>query len=410
MLNRLPDQDYIGLVVGGSNDIHHNGAVRCKILGITDNFEDEEQPYVYPAITNGIQQVPQVGYYLRIRFLNGDINYGYYYGMSQTQDVAPAAFTEYYPDVAVANLGEDGFFYTHNRQTHITDIVNPGNNSMLTWDASGFVTYESGTAHTQAGMGANEGTGENLQHVLTEGTIDIFTCMPVGHNRANSGLGQGSEYLTISHVSQASIDAFHGQGQTPETVESPQQPQTEADIPQMEIVNKSGEVVATVPMERTDQMIKRNGKETKRILVCHSEGECFPIMAKKFMESSSTAHYLVGKVDGKPEVLSDVDNNKDSLRNSGFAQFIDLDDDGGVYSGSTINGDKANVDSVIIMCIGSSADGLTPYQMDILDKLVTHIRVKAKNDDIPVVSPNDFDVQKPTALMPTFDGDKYNGG
>ena len=133
-------------------------------------------------------------------------------------------------------------------------------------------------------------------------------------------------------------------------------------------------------------------------------------MAKKFMESSSTAHYLVGKVAGQPEVLSDGNSDKDSLKNSGFVQFIDLEDDGGVYSGSTINGDKANVDSVIIMCIGSATDSLTPYQTGILDKLVTHIRAKAKNDDIPVVSPNDFDIPKPTALMPTFDGDDYNGG
>ncbi len=412
MFNQLPDKDYIGVVVGGSNDINHRGAVRVKILGVTDDYEDEFQPYIYPAITTGIQQVPQIGYYLRVRFMDGDINNGYYYGMSQTKDIASAAFTEYYPDVAVANLGEDGLFYTHNRQTHITDIVNPGNNSTLTWDASGFATYESSTAHAQAGMGAKEGTGENLQHVLTEGTIDIFTCMPVGHNRSSSGLGQGSEYLTISHVSQATIDAFHGQGAPQETTETPQQPQTEADVPRMDIVNRDGKVVATVPLERTDQMIKRNGKEIRRIFVCHTEGECFPIMAKKIMESSSTAHYLVGKVAGEPEVLSDSANDKSYLKNSGFIQFIDLEDDGGVYSGSTIGGDKVNVDSVIIMFVGSVTDALTPYQMDILDKLVTHIRVKAKNDDIPVVSPNDFDLLsfKPLALMPTFSGDAYNGG
>ena len=413
MFNQLPDKDYIGLVVGGSNDISHRGAVRAKILGVTEEFEDSEQPYVYPAITTGIQQVPPIGYYLRVRFMNGDVNAGYYYGMSQTPDIAPAAFTEYYPDVAVANLGEDGFFYTHNRHTHITDIVNPGNNSTLTWDAAGFVTYESGTAHAQAGMGANEGTGENLHHVLTEATIDIFTCMPVGHNRANSGLGQGSEYLTISHVSQATIDAFHGQGQPQEQPETPQHPQTESDIPRVDIINRSGEVVDTVPMERTDQMIKRNGKEIKRILVCHTEGECFPIMAKKFMESSSNAHYLVGKVAGDPEVLSDLNNDKDALKNSGFAQFIDLEDDGGVYSGCTIGGDKVNVDAVIIMLVGSSMDDITPYQKSVLDKLVTHIRAKAKNDEIEVVSPNDFDAlsARPLAYMPpTFNEDEYNGG
>ena len=407
MFNELPDKDYTCIVVGGSNDISHRGAVRVKVLGVTDSYEDDEQPYVYPALCMGLQQVPEVGYYLRVRFMHGDLNCGYYYGMSQTQELLPAAFTEYYPDVAVGNLGENGFFYTHNRKTHITDIVNPGNNSTFTWDASGFVTYESSTAHAQAGMGAKEGTGANLQHVLTEGTIDIFTCMPVGHNRAESGLGQGSEYLTISHISQATIDAFHGQGAPQETDNTPAQPQTEADVPTIDIINKSGEVVATVMMERTDRIVKRNGKEIKRILVCHSEGECFPIMAKKFLESTSNAHYLVGRVEGEPEVLSDNGSDKSRLRNSGFYQFIDLDDDGGVYSGSTIGGDKANVDAVIIMLIGSATEEITPYQRSILDKLVVHIRAKAKNDDIPVVTPNDFDIPKPTALMLNFSGDEY---
>ena len=102
MFNNLPDRDYTGIVVGGSNDTMHRGAVRVKILGITNDYEDDEQPYVYPAITTGIQQVPQVGYYLRIRFVGGDINSGYYYAMSQTPNINPAVFTENYPDAAVA--------------------------------------------------------------------------------------------------------------------------------------------------------------------------------------------------------------------------------------------------------------------------------------------------------------------
>ena len=407
MFNRLPNKDYTGLVVGGSNDTMHRGAVRVKILGITDDFDEDDQPYVYPAITTGLQQVPQIGYYVRIRFLNGDVQAGYYYGVSQTPNVAPAVFTENYPDVAVANLGEDGFFYTHNRKTHITDIVNPGNNSTLTWDASGFVTYESGTAHAQAGMGAKEGSGENLQHVLTEGTIDIFTCMPVGHNRSSSGIGQGSEYLTISHISQATIDAFHGQGTPVDTNDSPAVQQTEADIPMIDIVNANDEVVMQVPMERSEKPVKRNGKVIKKILVCHTEGECFPVMAKKFTETDSNAHYLVGKTKGDPEILSDDNGNKKNLKNSGFVQFIDLDDDGGLYSGSTIGGDKANVDSVIIVLVGSVTDEFTSYQREIVDKLVTHIRTKAKNKDIPVYTPGDFDLPKPTALMPNFSVEGY---
>lgn len=407
MFNSLPDRDYTGIVVGGSNDTMHRGAVRVKILGITNDYEDDEQPYVYPAITTGIQQVPQVGYYLRIRFVGGDINSGYYYAMSQTPNINPAVFTENYPDAAVANLGEDGFFYTHNRHTHISKITNPGNNSELTWDASGFVTYESNVAHGNAGMGAKSNEGENLQHVLTEGTIDIFTCMPVGHNRASSGLGQGSEYLTISHVSQATIDAFHGSVKPVESTDTPAAPQTEADIPMVDIVDASGDTVMSVPIERTDNMVKRKGKIAKRILVCHSEGECFPVMAKKFVETNSNAHYLVGRVAGDPETMPE--DGKGSLKNSGFYQFIDIEDDAGMFSGSKIDGEKANVDAVIIMLIGSATEDFTSYQREIVDKLVVHIRTKFKNGDLPVCKPDDFDLPNTNlkSLMPTFDVGGY---
>jgi len=438
MFNKLPEQDYIAIVVGGSNDIMHRGAVRVKVLGITNEFDNDEQPYVYPAITTGIQQVPQIGYYVRVRFLNGDINCGYYYGMSQTANVAPSVFTENYPDVAVGNLGEDGFFYTHNRHTHISEIVNPGNNSQLTWDAAGFVTYESNVAHRNAGMGAKSNTGENLQHVLTEGTIDIFTCMPVGHNRRSSGIGQGSEYLTVSHISQATIDAFHGSLQVEPSTDKPNEPQTEADIPKMDIVNSDGEVVDSVPMDRTEHMIKRNGKIAKYIIVCHSEGECFPVMANKFMTTMSNAHYLVGMVAGEPEILSDVkpddapvtpsvtpvdvgsaggelasalglstDGSKQYLKNSGFYQFVDIEDDAGLFSEATVDGSKANVDAVIIMLVNGSSTGFTSFQRETVDKLVEHIRTKFKNPDLPVITPNDFDSPNKAMDMSGFPVDMY---
>ena len=409
MYNKLPDVDYLAVVVPGSIDTMHRGAVMARVLGVTDELDDEDQPYFYPALNSSIQQVPPVGYYLRVRFEDGDINRGTYYGMSATPDVMPPEFADSYPDVAVGNLGEDGFFYTHNRQTHTSTIVNPGNNSGLIWDASGFVTYESNVAHTHAGQGAKEGAGANTHHVLTEATIDIFTCMPVGGNRDNTGIGQGSEYLQISHISQATIDAFNGQPPQDSTSKAPALSEPFDDnLPHTDIINKSGETVMKVPLERTDKMIQRNGKQIKRILVCHSEGECFPVMANKFMSTDTNAHFLVGKVAGDPEVLGDT-GNKDSLKNSGFYQFIDLDNDAGVYSNASIDGDKVNVDAVVIMLIGDVTSAPTDFQMDVLDKLIVHIRAKADDFDIPVVSPNSFDFpQNPRALMPNFSADDYN--
>lgn len=393
------NKEFLCQVVAGSCDPDQRGAVRAKVLGVTDSWADNEQPYIYPDLNGGIQQVPQVGYILRVKFLNDDINCGRYMGMSQTPNLLPAAYYDNYPDVAVGNCGEDGFFYEHNRKTHITTITNPGNNSMMTWDEAGYVTYESSIAHTNAGMNASSGGGANVQRVLTEATIDIFTCMPVGSGDA---IKQGSEYLKVSHVAQATIDAFHGSvNATPATDPVPSVPQTESDIPTVEIIDEKKEVQRTVQLDRTEKMVKRNGKTIKKILVCHTEGECFPVMAKKFMETTTNAHFLVGKVDGDPEILAD-NGDKNRLKNSGFYQFIDLGDDCGAYSSSTIDGDKANVDSVVIMLVGSATSNFTSFQREIVDKLVVHIRTKAENKDIPVYTPDSFDIPLPSAIMPTF--------
>ena len=268
MYNKLPDMDYLAVVVQGSIDTMHRGAVMARVLGVTDELADDEQPYFYPALTSSIQQVPPIGYYIRVRFEDGDINRGTYYGMSATPNVNPSDFADNYPDVAVGNLGEDGFFYTHNRQTHTTTITNPGNNTGIMWDASGFVTYESSVAHAHSGQGANEGGGSNTQHVLTEATIDIFTCMPVGGNRDNTGIGQGSEYMQISHISQTTIDAFNGQPPQDDKAKVPALSEPFDDnVPHTDIINKSGETVMKVPIERTDKQIKRSGKQIKRIIL-----------------------------------------------------------------------------------------------------------------------------------------------
>lgn len=409
MYNKLPKMDYMAVVVPGSIDTMHRGAVKAHILGVTDELSDEDQPYVYPALIGGIQQVPPAGYYLRVRFEDNDINLGTYYGVSATPSVLPSEFADSYPDVAVGNMGEDGFFYTHNRQTHVSTITNPGNNTRLVWDASGFFNYEASMAHPHAGQGAKENGGSNTQHVLTEATIDIFTAMPVGGNRDNTGIGQGSEYLQISHISQTTIDAFNGTPPEENKVKAPALSEPFDDSVQtVDILNRSGEVVMKMPIERTEKQIKRNGKQIKRILVCHTEGECYPIMAQKFMTTDTNAHFLVGRAEGKPEIMEGT-VDKASLKNTGLYQFIDLEDDGGAYSGSTIDGEKASVDSVIIMLVGDKDTTPNTYQYGILDKLVTHIRKTAEDFDIPVVTPDSFDLTSPSASMPNIDPEDYNG-
>ena len=61
MYNKLPDVDYLAVVVQGSVDTMHRGAVMARVLGVTDELDDEDQPYFYPALNSSIQQVPPVG-------------------------------------------------------------------------------------------------------------------------------------------------------------------------------------------------------------------------------------------------------------------------------------------------------------------------------------------------------------
>ena len=383
-MRKLDEDYYVCEVVGGSRDALHRGAVRVKICGITDSWDETEQPYVYPALTGGIQQVPQKGYYLRVRFDRGDINCGRYYGMSATPSILPVDYVNEYPDVAMANLGEDNFFYVHNRNTHTTEIRNAGNDTRVVWDAAGMVRMECNTAYAQAGMGAKDGNGTNVHPVLTEATIDIFTCMPVGNNRVETGIGQGSEYLGVSHISQVTVDAFHGTG----TVEPPSEPtpaeatlSSEADL--RTIYGVSGEV--QVEFHATERYIKRTDKIYTRIILCHTQGKGLGQAATSSMKTNSCVHYIVGKTEGQMSVTDDGSGTE------GFLQMVDVSNDAGMFGSFSIGGDKANTGAVIVQVVGDTLDGYTDYQKKIVADIVNHVRKVSGNSGLPVVTPDNFD-------------------
>ena len=383
-MRKLTDTYYICEVLGGSVDPQHRGGVRVKVLGITDTWEDADQPYVYPVLMGGIQQVPQKGYFLRVCFRNGDINCGEYYGMSSTPSLLPVDYVGSYPDVAVSNLGEDNYFYTHNRNTHISEIQNAGNDTNVTWDAAGAVTMTCGKAHEHSGMDAKSGGGANVQQVLTEGTIDIFTCMPVGHNRNNTGLGQGSEYLGVSHVSNLTIDAFHGTANVeplPQTT-TPDEPTTVSDIETRVINGASGEY--NVDFYPSGKFIKRTDKKYTRIILCHTQGDAFGKAAKKSMTTNSCVHYLVGKKEGIPAM------DGESGDSDGFVQMVDIENDVGLFSGNRIGDDKANLGAVIVQFVGSATDPYTDYQKKVANDIIAHVRKAADNQNLEIVTPDDF--------------------
>ena len=147
------------------------------------------------------------------------------------------------------------YLYTHNRRTHVSDIRNPGNNSGITWNEAGEITVESSNA--------SEEEGSSSVSVLTEATIDIFTCKPVGS--PSNGVRSGSEYLRVPHISKATVDALRGNGSGNETVvKSVQDSEADGqDTRQLDGLNGT----YTVPFMESPASKRRTSKTNKRIII-----------------------------------------------------------------------------------------------------------------------------------------------
>src|SRR5574343_125381 len=155
----LKEPYYEAVVITDEIDPNHAGAVRVSVLGITDKWENQYQPFVVPAI-NGMQAVPTKGTLLYVSFDEGDINMGRYFFVAQDKNYLPAEYVSEYPNVAVTNLGDDTFILTHNRKTNISVITHPSDSS-VTWDAFGAVTHDSDKGYTNR---SEEHTSELQSH------------------------------------------------------------------------------------------------------------------------------------------------------------------------------------------------------------------------------------------------------
>lgn len=376
--NRLPLPFYYGQVVGTSVDPNHTGAVQVAVKGVTDDWKTEEQPWVYPNLGPGLQAVPQEGYWLLIKFLNGDIGQGLYYAVSATPSFLPKEYADNYPFVAVANLGEHNFLYTHNRDTHVTKIDNPGNGSNITWAPNGALTVESDSYSSEEGA-------KSLP-VLTEGTIDIFTCMPVGHGEG--GVHQGSEYLSVSHISAMTIEALRGNAAAGETKDKPGDVMDGAVMKDM--YDDEGKAVSQVAYEETgsNAFATRNGKKVTHILISCTEGKAFSLKLSDFTSNDAkiAPHYLVGLGDGAPDIIEDNNTDAKNLKNNGFTQFVELTNDASLGKDMKITqlrNKKANVDAVSVMFYGEG--DLTQHQKDKLKLIRTTCKKVFNLEALPPV-------------------------
>ena len=179
---------YDALVVTNKVDPELRGGVQARIIGETDEIDDDAQYFVRPDMTC-LNAVPEKGYYLKVYFIDGDIRQGRYVAVSPSKD----GFLDYnytaknsYPNVAVYNLGGDGFMRYYDRAKQMSTIDCP-NGGHIVWDGESKILMTSDKAYSNAGNGANNNEGVPEHAVLTEASIDIFTAMPVGKGVLNQG-------------------------------------------------------------------------------------------------------------------------------------------------------------------------------------------------------------------------------
>ena len=361
---------YYAQVVGTSVDPNRSGAVQARVSGVTDNWQDKDQPWFSPQLTTGMQQVPPKGHWLLVKFLDGDINQGMYFGVSQTKSFLPSQYISEYPDIAVLNMGESDYVYTHNRRSHTTTVKNPGNNSTFTWNAAGEVVLESANASDEPGIAPVS--------VLTECTIDIFTCMPVG--RSDTAVRAGSEYMRVPHISRQTIDALRGNaGGTSATVKGVKDSENDGVL-KKEIQGTAN--TYEIPFLESPAAKRRSGKKYRRIVIAATGKSPLAEFLSNYTDDNAKncVHYLVGVADGDPDILSLLDKKSDAL-NKSFIQCADIAMD--CTLGSDMRG-KPNIDAVGIMFYGDG--NLNKYQMEKFLDIVNHVKKSTGTDEVEVVA------------------------
>lgn len=338
---------YDAIVVSDETDRTLSGAVRISVIGVTDSIDDDVQPLALPAV-DSFMGVPTKGTYLKVYFEDGDIHQPMYLQSSPQKSYLPEDYISNYPNVAVANLGSDFFQMTHNRQDRRTLIEHDSNSSMV-WDAFGAITHDSENGYENSGKGAKQGTGEKVQRVLTEGTVDVFTCT------VHAG---GSEYLKVTHVSKATVlGTIEAQQKLAEKTTASQEG-TGFEAPETRSLG-----AITVEYLQAKNIITDPNRKVKLVVVGNTGNDDFTESVNALFETSVSAHYVVGRNTGE------------------IIQMIDIDKAGTFASKGTWNKEKnANKFSVTVLLVGTATSGFTDSQYASLTNILSTVREKYGSD------------------------------
>jgi len=346
------DQIYDAVVITDEIDPNHAGAVRVKIIGVTDDLDDKDQLFVLPVVSS-FMAVPTKGTYLRVEFEDGDIHRGRYTHASADLSYLPKEYVDGYPHVAVTNLGSDLFHMIHYRNTKET-IIKHDSSSSITWTSEGRLIHDSDIAYQNAGYGAKNGNGRKIQAVLTGGSIDPFCCTPIGSSN-------GSEYLWVSHISK-------------KTVEGPK-PSVEdiADTSMLEVGQNRPLLDDTVEFIESPSKTLSGTRDINWVLVTISGGNDFITVYNDIMDETKNLsyHYVIGTdaSDSLPTQslvpsISGSSRNADEEKSpKGFTQFVELNNISafGVSTDSGFgDGSKVGARSITVCLISDGGNNVDP--------------------------------------------------
>ena len=382
-MQKFSDKYYVGVVVSSDVDPNRAGAVRVKIIGVTDELDIKDQPFAIPAI-NPLTGVPTKGTYLEIRFDEDDIHKPKYFNASAERNYLPADYVnDGYPDIVVGNLGGDFFSMRHDRKKKDTLINHPSESDIL-WDNFGRIAHDSEHAYEenadQVGTANEEIGGSRILPVLTQGTVDIFTCRVFG---AGKQAMQGSEYLFTAHISKNTVSKIKNLP-TDSSVETDlNNPEEQIDVSEYKKVLQEDVLWKKSPYNGKS----RNVADINTVVVTASGSDNFLAatssvgLANDIKGNDQSVHYILGKAIFDPSTSGSTVGTPNELEGDlafGFIQTVDLEYEASWFSAdvkSTAEPEKSvHTNSVVVLVIGKDLTNLTPYQTNTIKNIIKHVK------------------------------------
>jgi hypothetical protein len=171
---------FTGIVVAAKNTpVNHPGAVRVKLIGYTDDLEDDMQPWVYP-MRSVCEKSPEPGTYVEVVCTSADRSFLRYIPGTSLGGYLSPEFRDAHPNMVVTEIGHVMLYDRAERAITETD---PNTGYERKVDEFGRTTLSA-----PAGYSISDRSSVPHAPVLTADSINLMCGKP---------MGQGSAYMSV---------------------------------------------------------------------------------------------------------------------------------------------------------------------------------------------------------------------